>query len=64
MTDDSETGEILKDLIRRYRYLLVGRGALAENVGLSTGMLQGTGQVHTSLQMAAQQGGSMEKRGH
>lgn len=31
------------------KYLLVGRIVLTERVGLPTGMLQGAGQIHTSL---------------
>lgn len=44
-------------------YPLDGGGALAEGVGLPTGMLQGTGQVHPSLQLAGQQGCSVEQGG-
>lgn len=43
---------------------MAGDGALAERVGLATGMLQGTGQVHPSLQLTGKQGGSVEQGRH
>lgn len=42
-------------------YLLVGSRALTEGIDLSTGVLQGAAKVCTSLQLAGQQRGSMEK---
>ena len=50
--------------IQTYPYPLAGSGALAEGVGLATGMLQGTGQVHASLELAWQQGRGMKKWCH